>query len=51
MFTPQAVLAAVGLTESEIFGLIESAEIHFCEGPKVYVCLNSLSAINKGKEM
>ncbi|MFN0277280.1 MAG: hypothetical protein ACKVRN_01630 [Pyrinomonadaceae bacterium] len=45
MLTPEALTLASAVSEREIFRLIEAGEIHFYEGPKVYVCLNSLAAI------
>lgn len=45
MVTPEALTLMSGASEREIFRLIEAGEIHFYEGPKVYVCLNSLAAI------
>lgn len=47
MATPEALTLMFGVTEREIFRLIESGEIHFYEGPKIYVCLNSLAAKTK----
>lgn len=47
MATPEALTLISGVTEREIFRLIEAGEIHFYEGPKVYVCLNSLAAIKE----
>lgn len=45
MVTPEALTLASGVSEREIFRLIEASEVHFYEGPKVYVCLNSLAAV------
>ncbi len=45
MVTPEALTMISGVSEREIFRLIEAGEIHFYEGPKVYVCLNSLAQI------
>lgn len=47
MATPEAVALISGTSEREIFRLIEAGEVHFVEGPKVYVCLNSLAAIKE----
>lgn len=47
MATPEAIALVSGITEREIFRLIEAGEIHFCEGPKIYVCLNSLGIKEK----
>ncbi len=47
MATPEAVALISGISEREIFRLIEAGEIHFYEGPKVYVCINSLAAIKE----
>lgn len=42
MVTPEALAIVSGVSERSIFRLIEANEIHFLEGPKVYVCMNSL---------
>ena len=47
MATPEAVALLSGLSEREIFRLIEAGELHFHEGPKIYVCLKSLAAIRE----
>ncbi|GEM_PF-3385713 len=47
MATPEAVTLMTGVSEREIFRLIETGDIHFYDGPKVYVCLNSLSAVRE----
>lgn len=49
MVTPEALAMMSGVSERNIFRLIEANEIHFFEGPKVYVCLNSLNEF-KGTE-
>lgn len=45
MATPEALAMISGMSEREIFRLIEAGEVHFYEGPKVYVCLNSVAVI------
>lgn len=45
MATPEALAMISGMSERQIFRLIEGGEIHFYEGPKVYVCLNSVAVI------
>lgn len=47
MATPEAVALVSGLSEREIFRMIETGEIHFYEGPKIYVCLSSLAPIKE----
>lgn len=47
MLTPEALSLMSDVSEREIFQLIEAGLIHFCEAPKVYVCLNSLAAIKE----
>lgn len=49
MVTPEALAMMSGLSEREIFRLIETSELHFYERPKVYVCLNSLAAIEQAE--
>lgn len=48
MAAPQFAAMTVGVTEREIFRLIETEEIHFVETGKISVCLISLT--NKLKE-
>lgn len=48
MATPEAIAIIANISEREIFRLIEAGEVHFIEGPKVYVCMNSL-AVTKGE--
>lgn len=43
MLTTEAAAALSGLSEREIFRLIEQAELHFTEAERVYVCRNSLA--------
>lgn len=40
--TPQIAAALVGLSEREIFRLIENGRLHFVENERVFVCWNSL---------
>ena len=42
MFTPQIAAALSGLSEREIFRLIENGRIHFVEAERVFVCLDTL---------
>jgi hypothetical protein len=45
MLTPRAAAALVGLSEREIFRLIEAGKIHFTEAERVFVCLDSLKIL------
>lgn len=45
MVTPEAVAILTAHSEREIFRLVEAGEVHFIEGPKIYICLDSLAAI------
>jgi hypothetical protein len=47
MLTPPTAAALTGLSEREIFRLIEAAEIHFLEAERVFVCRNSLTDAQK----
>ncbi len=42
MITPQIAAALCGLSEREIFRLIENGRLHFVEAERVLVCPNSL---------
>ena len=42
MITTEAAAVLSGLSEREIFRLIEAAEIHFVEAERVFICRNSL---------
>ncbi|MDQ3749982.1 MAG: hypothetical protein M3367_13380 [Acidobacteriota bacterium] len=42
MFAPQIAAALSGLSEREIFRLIENERVHFVETDRVFVCRNSL---------
>jgi hypothetical protein len=41
MLPAEAAAALCGLSEREIFRLIEASQIHFVEGERVFVCRNS----------
>ena len=43
MLTPTAAALFFGLSEREIFRLIEAGKIHFLEAERVFVCTNSLT--------
>lgn len=43
MITPQTVAALGGLSEREIFRLIENGRLHFLEAERIFVCRNSLT--------
>lgn len=43
MATPYAAAIARGLTEREVFRLLENGSVHFAELERVFVCLPSLS--------
>lgn len=47
MATPEAVSLISQISEREIFRKIDAGEVHFIEGPKVYVCLNSTEAFRE----
>jgi hypothetical protein len=47
MATPEAVSLICQIGEREIFRKIEAGEVHFIEGPKVYVCLRSLEIFDR----
>ena len=47
MATPEAVSLICMVGEREIFRKIEVGEVHFIEGPKVYVCLRSLELFDR----
>jgi|SRR6478672_3224917 hypothetical protein len=49
MATPEAVSLISQIGEREIFRKIDSGEVHFIEGPKVYVCLNSMELSEPGQ--
>lgn len=49
MATPEALAVMSDISERAIFRLIEAGEIHYYEGPKVYVCLTSLAAIRENE--
>ena len=42
MLAPQNAAAFCGLTEREIFRLIENGQLHFVEVERIFVCWNSL---------
>jgi len=43
MLTPQLAAALCGLSEREIFRLIENGRLHFTEAERIFVCRNSLT--------
>ena len=43
MIAPQHAAALAGLSEREIFRLMEAGKIHFIETDRVYVCRDSLT--------
>lgn len=47
MITPPIAAALTGLSEREVFRLIEAAKIHFAEMERIFVCRVSLA---NGKE-
>jgi len=51
MATPEAVALTCQIGEREIFRKIDSGELHFIEGPKVYVCLNSIEGFRGNSRM
>lgn len=47
MATPEAISLVCQIGEREIFRMIDRGEVHFIDGPKVYVCLDSIKVLNK----
>jgi hypothetical protein len=47
MATPEAVSLICMVGEREIFRKIDAEKVHFIEGPKVYVCLNSIKVFEE----
>ena len=47
MATPQICALVTGLSEREVFRLIETGKIHFLETERVLVCLNCLPNFNR----
>jgi len=45
--TPEALAMVSGVSERSIFRLIEAGEVHFTDGPTVYVCVNSLKEFKR----
>jgi hypothetical protein len=45
MLTPEIAARLSGLSEREIFRLIENGQIHFVEVERVFVCRDSLTAV------
>lgn len=43
MLAPQHAAELAGLSEREIFRLIENGRLHFTEAERIFVCLNSLT--------
>ena len=43
MLTPQTAAALRGLSEREIFRLIENGQLHFTEAERIFICRNSLT--------
>lgn len=43
MFTPDIAAQLTGLSEREIFRLIENGRLHFTEAERIFVCRNSLT--------
>lgn len=43
MITPSIAAALTGLSEREIFRLIESGRLHFTEAERIFICRNSLT--------
>jgi hypothetical protein len=43
MATPQIAAILMGLTERQVFRLVETGEVHFVETDRVVICLHSLS--------
>ena len=44
MITPPIAAALAGLSEREIFRLIEKGRLHFVEAERIFVCQNSLTS-------
>ena len=44
MTTPQTAAALCGLSEREIFRLIENGRLHFLEAERIFICRNSLES-------
>ena len=44
MITPQIAAALIGLSEREIFRLIENGRLHFSKPKRPYICRNSLES-------
>ena len=42
MVTPKTVSVLTGITEREVFRMIEEAEVHFIENARVLVCMESV---------
>ena len=42
MGTPKTAAVLTGISEREVFRLIEGAEVHFIENARVLVCIESL---------
>lgn len=40
MVAPHAITAMSGITEREIFRLVEAGKIHFVEADRIFVCLS-----------
>lgn len=49
MATPSAVSALTGISEREIFRMIERGEIHFLETDRILICLNFFPPAEKGE--
>lgn len=47
MITPQRAAYLSGLSEREIFRLIESGAVHFTEAERVFVCRGSLTVFGR----
>ena len=47
MVSPQAITAISGLTEREIFRLVETNKIHFAETGRILICLKSINELIK----
>ena len=47
MIAPRAAAAVSGLTEREVFRLVESGKIHFTENETTLVCLRSVGDLLK----
>jgi hypothetical protein len=44
MLTPPIAAALCGVSEREIFRLIENGRLHFVEAERIFVCRNSLTS-------